>query len=42
MAFNLACLPRESAKAHPDKSALVFDGGSLTFSQVDVLSGVPR
>ena len=39
MAFNLAYLLRESAHAYPDKPALVFDGGSLTFSQVDALSG---
>jgi len=35
MAFNLAYLLRESAKAHPDKPALLFDGGSMTFGQVE-------
>jgi long-chain acyl-CoA synthetase len=38
MALNIAYLLRESAKAHPDKPALLFDGGSLTFGQVDALS----
>jgi long-chain acyl-CoA synthetase len=38
MAFNIAYLLRESAKAHPDKPALLFDGGSLTFREVDALS----
>jgi long-chain acyl-CoA synthetase len=38
MALNIASLLRESAKAHPDKPALLFDGGALTFGQVDALS----
>ncbi|WP_295702309.1 long-chain fatty acid--CoA ligase [Lapillicoccus sp.] len=38
MAFNIAYLVREAAKQHSDKAALLFDGGSLTFAQVDALS----
>jgi long-chain acyl-CoA synthetase len=38
MALNIACLVRESAKQHPDKPALLFDGGSMTFGEVDALS----
>ncbi len=38
MALNIACLARESAKRYPDKAALLFDGGCLTFAQVDTLS----
>lgn len=38
MTLNVAYLVRESAKEHPDKAALLFDGGSLTFGQVDALS----
>jgi long-chain acyl-CoA synthetase len=38
MTFNVACLVRESAKKHPDKAALLFAGGSMTFGQVDALS----
>lgn len=38
MTLNIATLLRESAKAHPDKPALIFDGGMLTFGQVDALS----
>ena len=38
MAFNIAYLARESASAYPDKPALIFDGGSLTFREVDALS----
>ncbi|MEP6800169.1 MAG: long-chain fatty acid--CoA ligase [Lapillicoccus sp.] len=38
MALNIACLARESAKRYPDKAALLYDGGSLTFAQVDALS----
>ena len=38
MAFNIAYLARESASAYPDKPALIFDGGALTFSEVDALS----
>ena len=38
MALNIACLLRESAKTFPEKPALLFDGGSLTFREVDQLS----
>ncbi len=38
MSLNIAILLRESAKTHPEKPALLFDGGSLTFRQVDELS----
>jgi len=38
VAFNIAYLARESAKTYPDKPALIFDGGVLTFGQVDALS----
>jgi hypothetical protein len=38
MAFNIGYLARESAKEHPDKPALLFEGGSLTFGGVDRLS----
>ncbi len=35
MSLNIATLLRESAKTTPDKAALLFDGGALTFRQVD-------
>ena len=38
MALNIAYMLRESAKAYPHKPALLFDGGSLTYGQVDRLS----
>lgn len=38
MGLNLATLLRESAKQYPDKPSLLFDGGSLTFAEVDGLS----
>ena len=41
MAFNIAYLARESTKTYPDKPALIFDGGVLTFGQVEALSDQP-
>jgi long-chain acyl-CoA synthetase len=36
--FNLATIVRESAKASPDKPAVAFDGGTMTYAQLDALS----
>jgi long-chain acyl-CoA synthetase len=38
MSFNLAVILRESAAASPDKPVVVYDGGHLTYAQVDALS----
>ncbi len=38
MSLNLASILRESAKAYPDKPALLFDGGRLTYAQLDALT----
>jgi len=38
MSFNLAFMLRESARTHPDKPALVFDGGRITYAELDALS----
>jgi hypothetical protein len=38
MSFNIATMVRESARSHPDKPALLFDGGRLTYRQLDALS----
>ncbi len=38
MSLNLAYILRESAKADPAKPALVFDGGQITYGQLDALS----
>ncbi len=38
MSLNIASLVRESAKAYPDKPALLFDDDALTFAEVDDLS----
>jgi long-chain acyl-CoA synthetase len=38
MSFNLAVILRASAAASPDKPVVVYDGGHLTYAQVDVLS----
>ncbi len=38
MSFNLACMLRESAKAHPDKAAILYDGGSISYAELDMLS----
>jgi long-chain acyl-CoA synthetase len=38
MSLNLASILRESAKVHPDKPALLFDGGRMTYGQLDAAS----
>ncbi|HZC98792.1 MAG TPA: long-chain fatty acid--CoA ligase [Actinomycetes bacterium] len=38
MSFNLAVILRESAAASPDKPVVVYDGGQMTYAQVDALS----
>ena len=38
MSLNLAYILRESAKADPAKPALVFDGGRISYGQLDALS----
>ena len=38
MSFNLACMLRESAKSHPAKAAILYDGGSITYAELDLLS----
>ena len=38
MNFNLAVILRETASAHPDKNVAVFDGGQLTYGELDALS----
>ncbi len=38
MSFNLATILRESARTHPDKSVMVFDGGHVTYAQLDAAS----
>jgi long-chain acyl-CoA synthetase len=38
MSFNLAVILRESAAASPNKPVVVYDGGHLTYAQVDALS----
>ncbi len=38
MSLNLATTLRESAKANPSKAATLFDGGQLTYGQLDGLS----
>ena len=38
MSLNLAYILRESAKTYPDKPALIFDGGQITYGQLDALS----
>jgi long-chain acyl-CoA synthetase len=38
MGFNLAYMLRESAKAGPDKAAILFDGGRVTYAELDALS----
>ncbi len=39
MNFNLAVILRETAFASPDKPAAVYPGGSLTYGELDALSG---
>jgi long-chain acyl-CoA synthetase len=38
MSFNLATLLRESAKTHPDKTAILYDGGAISYAELDRLS----
>ncbi len=38
MSLNLATIVREAGRSHPDKPALFFDGGQLTYAQLDELS----
>jgi len=38
MTLNLATMLRESARANPDKPVVLFDGGALTYAQMDALS----
>ncbi len=38
MTLNLGCIVRESAKSYPDKVAVIYDGGSLTYAELDGLS----
>jgi long-chain acyl-CoA synthetase len=38
MGLNVACILRESAKRDPDRAALLFDGGELTYGELDALS----
>jgi long-chain acyl-CoA synthetase len=40
MSFNLALMLSESAHATPDKPAAVFDGGRLSYRQLDQASGL--
>src|SRR3712207_6573084 len=39
MSFNLATMLRESALARPDKPAVLINGTSITYRQLDELSG---
>jgi long-chain acyl-CoA synthetase len=39
MSFNLATILRESAQAHPDKPMLTFGDTSLSYRQVDAMTG---
>jgi long-chain acyl-CoA synthetase len=38
MSMNLACILREAAKSHPDKAAILYDGGSISYAELDLLS----
>ena len=38
MSLNVAGILRESAKAYPDKPALIFDGGRITYAELDALT----
>ncbi len=38
MSFNLAIILREAAQAAPDKPAALFQGGKLTYGELDTLS----
>ena len=38
MSLNLATILTESARANPDKPVALFDGGSLSYAELDALS----
>ena len=38
MSLNLATILREAARSEPDKKALLFDGGSVTYAELDAAS----
>ena len=38
MSLNLAVVLRESARAHPTKPAVLFEGGALTYAELEELS----
>ena len=38
MSLNLATMLRESATAYPDKPVALFDGGRLSYAELDALS----
>ena len=38
MSLNLAIILRESARAHPEKAALLFTGGSVSYAELDAAS----
>ena len=38
MSLNLASMLRESALAYPDKPVALFDGGRLSYAELDALS----
>jgi long-chain acyl-CoA synthetase len=38
MSFNLAVILRESAAASPDRPVVLYDGGQMTYAQLDALS----
>ena len=35
MSFNLAVILRESARSHPDKPALAWEDGALSYAELD-------
>ena len=39
MSLNVASILRESAKTYAAKPALLFDGGLITYAELDLLSG---
>src|SRR5947199_3435622 len=39
MSFNLATILRESTLAHPDKPAVLINGVTISYAQLDELSG---
>jgi long-chain acyl-CoA synthetase len=38
MSLNLALMLRESARSHPEKPALLFDGGRVSYAELDAAS----